>query len=73
MSLAPQLFDYQTLPLSVDAGGLFDIDYLHEFHLCRLRESFGLDRRRDSKKMCPANNRLFVVKNNVTIFAVNYF
>lgn len=39
--------------LLIGAEGLFDIDYLHEFHLCLLRESFGLGRRRDSRKMYP--------------------
>jgi hypothetical protein len=46
-------FSRPSRPLSVDAEAPFDIDYLRVFRLCRLRESFGLDRRRDSRRMCP--------------------
>lgn len=43
--------------LSVDAEDLFDIDYLRVFRLYRLRESFVLDQRRDSRRMCPVRWR----------------
>lgn len=57
--LAPQAFVHQFHLLLIGVEGLFDIDYLHEFHLCLLRESFGLGRRRDNRKMCPVIKRQY--------------
>lgn len=63
VSPAPPTSSHRSRRLLTGAEDLFDIDYLHEFHLCLLRESFGLDRRRGNRKMCPVTvKRMNIVK-----------